>query len=739
MPLKNGSNIVVQNLNYSPSSSAVEKASGAVNRDGASGLSRVSSESSTDLSMSGSSNTLGVLKSIEKQQAATRISGDKNLGKIIDILDNKVDTPIRNRQGIVTSIIDTIKSLKDKSKRSTGSDVSTKVISDGDKGTTEGEEINQAEQEMLEELRKLNVNVAGVGTNITSGFQASLDEAEKKATLQAKVDEIEKQRAKEEKAGRFKNSAKAAGEIADGVGNVVGAAADKTIQGATAALGSAMGENDKMILAGLMTATATFKNAIGGIKTFGASVGKGWKWMKGIGKNTQGEKGSTLEEKTLAAYNEQLKAVKESHNALVGIGKNVDLSGEQTYQDLMISLTTDVEKDLAEILRVFNDGPTSDGTTDELIDDMPAVAETAEAAGVTDLSNALVTPNDAQGESEEAIKNRERLNAATAESNNQMQKESMMKRAGGKAMSMGMNVFGNLVKLFNVLRTAVTGFSIAMTIMGAILTSVPALIILGLLALGIALYVFWDDLKAAWDDFVSWIKDGWDSLVTSWNTFWDDFLNPIYAAWDGFINWITDTIEYMLWRITPGNLTGDREDFEKDKAEEAKKAAEAEAAAKREAEEEARKEAEEEAKRNRPKPKDEMYTKDEMKGLSSMSKRPMMEHNRRIRMERSQAKLNAEYAAKQAAEKAKETSTKPLVAKPVVDESKDVSEIVSAKDKKDAAAESAGTGGNTNVSVQTNNNTSNVATSGGGSNKTYIMTGIVPTAPQGGIIVGATD
>jgi len=745
MPLRNGSNIIVQNMNYSPSSSAVEKASGAVNND-SSGLSRVSSDTGTDLSMSGSSNVLGVLKSIEKQQAATRVSSDKNLSKIIDVLDKNGEAPVRNRQGMITSIIDTIKSMRRNAESTgTGTGDSTEVNSNNGDGTvTESNGDMAVRQEVLDEVRKLNDNVAGMGTNITSGFQASLDEAKKKSELEEKVKEIEKKRAAETESWLTKSGARTAGQVASGVGEVVGDVTDKAISGATMALGSAMGEKDKMLIAGLMTAVTTFKSTIGGIKSLGGSIQKFGKWKKGLGKNSQGEEGSTAEEKALAAYNAQLKEVKASHQALIGIGGNLDLSGEQTYHDLMIALTTDVEKDLAEIIKIFNDGPPEGGTTDELVDDMPEVAEGAQAAGIPDLSDALRTPPDAQGESEEAVRNRERLNAATAEGNDQMEREGRMKKMGGKAMSGVVNIFSKLANVFSVLRTAVMGFSVAMTLMGSILFSIPGLIIIGLLALGIALYVFWEDITKAWDDFVNWIKEGWDSLVTSWNTFWDDFLSPIYNAWDSFINWITDTIEYMLWRITPGNLTSDREDFEEDKAKKAKEAVEAEAKAKKEAEEKARKEAEEEAEKNKPKPKDEMYTKEEMKGLSSMSKRPMMEHNRRIRMERSQAKLNAEHEAKLAAEKAKAFEGKlPLVPEPVSEETGPINtnlmDIMTAKDKKDAAAESAGAGSKTNVSVQNNSSTNNVAAGGGGGNKTYVYSGIVPTAPTGGIIVGATD
>ena len=945
-------NDIVKDMNYTPNASAIEKASSSVSdSENDETIQKVSSN--TDLLMSDtSSNVLGVLKNIEKQQSAARINDTRNLSRIIDLLDSKSDRPVRNRYHEMTEMIEVINSLKNEIKSNKQNSVENEsdvrvnretddssaiievapskdreinendepivdikslnvdsieendvikqnnvyentskeelqkieasnnvyennvkevlVTPENDKETlkriestnnsspsdiikqnnvyennsdvlnnTENSEsvyneegtltrienvdnetdeivnVDNTRQEILDELRKLNENAASMGNNITSGFQASMDEAEKKAALDKKVAEIQKQRDKENQNVLTRQLVTGSVQVSEALETGLSDA----MSGVTTALGFAMGDNDKKLLAGVMMGVTAFKAAISGFKKTRERWNKAGKWFESLGKNSQGEKGSTLEEKTLAAYNDQLKEVKASHDALVGIGGNLNLSSEQTYQDLMVALTTDVEKDLTELLKVFNNGPARDGTTDELIADMPEVAETALDFDIDDIKSAVITPTELleelvdqnremldhkgdevsadkkqdekednnrdkaklSSDDEEKNKKREKLNTAfeEAQSGNDKKKKDKGKDNGGfgaifetmKSMKGIVDIIRTVSKVFNVLKTvfnvmriAVMGLGVALSALGAFIFSIPGAIILAIAAVGIALYVFWEDLTGMWDDLSQWFSDGWDSLVSSWNGFWDSFLDPVFEAWDGFINWISESIDKLLWMIqnpldaAADIATGDNDNYDEYKAEKAEEEKQAKLVAEEKAKQQEMKEADEEAaadaeweelsKPDEPKPKNERYTEEEMEGLSSMAQRPMKEHNRRISRMESQARLDKEWEEQQAAEKQakwiEDNKNKKLPLKPAPEEAVkdpydfDIMSVLGMQDEKDAASIE-NTSVSTNVSVQNNNSTSNVSSSGGGASKTYIYSGIVPTAPGNGVIVGATD
>jgi len=598
--------------NYSPSSSAVEKANAAVGSGTANTatINRVTAEEDADFNMSNSSNILGVLKSIEKQQSATRVDSDNKLGKIINILDNKDDSAVRNRNSIVTSMIDTISSLRTgntvvSSDNSSDEDSDTSTIerrsNNNDEGgiieeqSGTGNEIatiiddNVLNHEMLDELMKLNQNAEKMGTNITSGFQASLDEAEKMAALTKKIEDIKAQRKKEDDNKLLKYTIKNSARVSADIGDAVGAGMDKTVSGVTQAIGGAMGDNDKMLVAGLMASVQTFKSTVSGFKSMGEGISKGVKWFSGVGrKNSQGKEGSTIEEKTLAAYEEQLEKVKESHTALLGIGGSLDLESELAYQQLMAELTEDIEKDLTEILKVFNNGiAPEDATTDNLISDMDDVGEVARINGIEDIQSAVITPtdlaeddvkvdadqdaheieqnkiaNEQLGASEELnstvqkiaehmnkaerddLKNekKDRLDEAFAAAESKNKKKNEEEQSGGGLGGLGgmMKSMKNMKGIVDVIRGVSKAFNVLKTIFNVIRTVVMALGVafsaLGAFifsvpgAIAIAIAAVAGALWYFWDDITGIWGDIFDWFADGWNSLvegWNDFWDSL--------------------------------------------------------------------------------------------------------------------------------------------------------------------------------------------------------------------
>ena len=581
------------NNRYTPNSNAVGKANSVISRSDDS-INRVSSN--TGVLSDSNSKVLGVLNDIGRQQSANRVASTRQLNRIVDILDSKDSAPLRNRHQEMTGMIDIITSLKDEIKSASTSSTGNDSI-----------ETSSTTQEMLEELRKLNEKSASMGTNIQSGFQASLDEAEKRATLEKKIEEIKKKREEQNKNVLQRQIVNGSVQI----GEAIEKGLSETVQGVTKAIGFAMGDQDKKLLGGIMMSVAAFKASIDGFKNVTQGFSKAGKWFKGIGKNEEGEEGSSIEEKTLAKYEEQLEQVKESHNALLGISGNLDLENELAYQQLMAELTEDIEKDLTDILSVFNNGPRG-GTTDELINDMPEVAQCCSTLGIDDIRSVVKTPTDLledlvdqnedlveiqqkQAEKEDNKKDKaklstdkddkkKRLNESFTNAQNENDKKKNGGLGGMLAGLRGMKgivdvirgvskAFNVLKTAFNVIRTVVMGVGAAIAAFGGFIFSFVGAIVIAIAAVVGAIWYFWDDIVGFWDDLTQWFSDGWDSLVSSWDKFWDDPLKPVRDAWDGFMTWMSDSIEYLLFAITnpvdaaEDALTGDSDRFNEYKRE----------------------------------------------------------------------------------------------------------------------------------------------------------------------------
>ena len=580
MAINESSNIIVNNMNYTPNSDAVNKANGAVNNDD-SAPDRVSSDNRSNL-LSVNSNALSVLKGIEKHQAATRINNAQQLQKITDMLGSSgSDAPLRNSFQGITEVIDNIKELK---------------LSDANTETKEDDKI-------LNELYDLNAKSDKIANNITSGFNNSVDEAKKLSELETKVKEIRDKRKEYEDKTRAAKARAVAGEVASNIGEASG----KAIEEAAKNYGMLMGDDDQKLMTALMGGVKAFQGAVKGYKAVAGTFSKGMKWFKKKkkGEGELGEEGSTAEEKALAIYNEQLEALKASNEHLRGLG--VNLENEETYQKLMASLTENIEEDLTLILKAFNNGvATGEDTSEDLVKAMEDVTNAVILIGGDDVRGSIRPPSDVLGDLKDVedlvptvkgnTESVDKLKEALETADNTIKLNTLTQHRANESRVIGVNSgrasagdgkggklgeLGKALKSFKVVKTAidmvmklVNGIRLIGTVfsvVGAMFSSIYVIIGLVIALIIGAIVVFWDDIKEMVGEWMEWINSALSEFGSAWDEFWgDDPLKPIQEAWDGFMNWIkqifNDTVNSIKEKLP--SWFGGNKDKKEDKVKE---------------------------------------------------------------------------------------------------------------------------------------------------------------------------